>query len=1192
MRNMFTIFRREFATYFNSPIGYIYIIVFLLLNAFLFLTPFFINPRADMRPMFNLLPFILCVLIPLITMRLWAEDRKENTIEMLLTFPMHPHELVLGKYIASVVFFVVALLSTATIPIMLYWLGRPDLGAVLTSYIGAFFLGMLFLALGTFLSALVRDQIVAAVLALAACFGLYLAGTDFVAIPLDGWINGLGTFVKKILGVTPHYDSFARGILGMIDISYFLVWSILFLFLNGMYLEGRNRPGARAIFGTAVALCLVIGMFFSWLIADVSLGRVDCTEGKIHTVSEATKAILKRLNVPVQVTLYITPKEKMPTELKSLEQDIRDKLKEMSISSGKKLRYKIVHLEADNLLKSLEPVMGKKTPKSKKEQSKETVEKTLYDKGVTPVSVATFKRSQQSTKLIYSRIGIAYEGNKEEILPPILPQNLHDLEYQTAKAVNHLTHKRKPVVVLVAPKDEVPPHIARLLRQMNRPVPRSQDPYQTLEVVLKREKYEVKRVELSKKDPLPANYDALIIIAPKELSERQKWEIARAVRSGKNVLLAVQQYTFNYDIREGHLSIQKSEENPQVNDWLKNYGITIDQNQLLDENNVMLTISTNQLEMMFGGGRQLKLPNHVLVTPSNMNQDVSLTSRLEGFPYLWGTALTIDKEHVQRLGIKLTTLFTSSKRSWKIAKNAQLTNVDLEGVPSELDLMRLAVLSPHYIFLETSTSDKNLKKGPVPASLRQAFALHERRLSTTAKLEKKADDRWHLQDLRYLFSLDNTYQKQLDNATLAEALSAEFAKRQEELSGQTTLTVDKKGSRWLVNDKKNNRNYTIEKEQAALYIYDGDPKKAHDYLLAAIADSKLVVLHQDLLAKIEEQGKLSPSAFFSLGEKSWYIADKQQAVQLDAEVAASLNKAKLNAKIIEKFAKDSQLLNLSATAKVTVVTAGQRWLLTDKANNREYLLIHSGDKIYGYRHLLALAAKYSANLDQGEISSDMRSDFANAYETLALTATVTTLQKGRQWLIVSDDQRYWIEKDANGLRVFPYVRYLIRTEKHNHREYLFVYRQIAPAPFPLMVMLKGQFPDVYEGKSRPRWPKPERQPFSARNNDNTPEPPAQNITPLPANMMILGCANVFRKSFINKSFKLFLNCAETMALSGELIKIRSRQMIPRDIDNIENPTWWKFLNYGFMPLVFLVIGVLRMMLRHSRRVRYTLQMQD
>lgn len=673
-KNIRTIFGREFKTYFNSPIGYIYIIVFLLINSSLFITPFFLNPQADMRSMFNLLPFLCCVLIPLISMRLWAEDRKENTIEMLLTFPMKPYHLVLGKYLAGLFFFMIALACTWTIPFMLGRLGRPDWGIIFSSYLGALMLGAFFLAVGSLLSSLVRDQIIAAVLSILACFGLFLLGMDFIAMAIDAYAPGIGSLLKELLGVTSHYESFTRGIIAIVDIVYFLVWITIFLFLNGLFLEGRSRPNSSAIFSMGVLVCFFIGIFFNYLVFDMSLGRIDCTEGQIYTVSDATLKILSGLKIPVQVNLYITPKDQMPTEMKTLEQDILDKLNEMRIASNGKLNYKAVHLEVKQLVKNRLQI----DPDEKKEESKanKSLEETLLDKGVQPFSVQIFKGDQHSTQLIYSAMGIAYKEKKEEILPQVTSRNLYDLEYQLISTIYRLVRDKKPVVALVAPKDEVPAHIKQLMMQMGRPVPASQDPYEILEGVLDKEGYEVKRVELSKKEPLPENYDALAVIHPKDMNERQKWELSRALASGKNVLLAVQQYSMNYSVDRGYLSIDRQEQNPATNEgWLKEYGVSINEDYLMDENNITLTISdsSNPLAAIMGG-QQIKLPNHILINAANMNQQVSITNRISQLPYLWGTALDINEDKIKENKLESTILLQSSPRSWKVPSSIPISD--------------------------------------------------------------------------------------------------------------------------------------------------------------------------------------------------------------------------------------------------------------------------------------------------------------------------------------------------------------------------------------------------------------------------------------------------------------------------------------------------------------------------------------
>ncbi|MCL4215995.1 MAG: Gldg family protein, partial [Candidatus Hydrogenedentes bacterium] len=131
----------------------------------------------------------------------------------------------------------------------------------------------------------------------------------------------------------------------------------------------------------------------------------------------------------------------------------------------------------------------------------------------------------------------------------------------------------------------------QIMMQMGQQVPPPQDPYDALEQILVFEKYNIERVELTKESPLPAEYDSLVVVNPEQLNDRQRWEIARALRSGKNVLMAVQNYEWNYQINRDRLNVNKTDENPQVNDLLENYGVKVADEVLMDVNHVALTIT-------------------------------------------------------------------------------------------------------------------------------------------------------------------------------------------------------------------------------------------------------------------------------------------------------------------------------------------------------------------------------------------------------------------------------------------------------------------------------------------------------------------------------------------------------------------------------------------------------------------------
>ncbi len=240
MQATLTIFRREFASYFNSPIAYIFIIAFLVLNSGLFMTGFFLNGAADLRSFFGNLPFFLIFFIPAVSMRLWAEDKRTGTFELLMTLPIRAREVMMGKYLAALAFYLIALAGTLPLPIMVSALGNPDLGAIWSAYIGAALLGGLYLAVGSFTSGLMRDQISAVILGIMACFLIFIVGVPGVAATVDGWLPGLGSFFQHYLGLSGHYEMMLRGVITLGDLAYFLGLTAVFLSLNTLWLKGRK----------------------------------------------------------------------------------------------------------------------------------------------------------------------------------------------------------------------------------------------------------------------------------------------------------------------------------------------------------------------------------------------------------------------------------------------------------------------------------------------------------------------------------------------------------------------------------------------------------------------------------------------------------------------------------------------------------------------------------------------------------------------------------------------------------------------------------------------------------------------------------------------------------------------------------------------------------------------------------------
>ncbi len=657
--HVLTVFRREISAYFNAAIAYIFIIVFVLLNGGLFMTQFFLIGVADMRSFFGMLPFILSVFLPAVTMRLWAEEKRGNTQELLLTLPMATHELVIGKFLASFVFYLTALAGTLTIPLMLRFLGSPDPGLVIGGYFGAALLGAFFLALGIFISGLCHDQIVAFILSMMVCFGLFLMGTEFMATSIDGWLPGLGTFLRHFIGCAGHFESFAKGVIDNRDALYFLVGAVIFLVLNGFWFEGRMKPGAKKVFTMAVVISVGIFLSGNWFFSGFSLGRFDLTQGKLYTISPATKKIFKELKAPVIAKFYVSPADKMPTGLKTLEQDIIDKMDELRVAASGNFQYKIFHMEAANVVEN-----------AGKEGTGESLEQQLQRKGIQPFQVRAVESDEVAVRLVYAAISIAYKEKPEEIIPRVMPDNLNQLEYLFASKIYRMTLEQTPKVALVAPYEEktVEPEMQAILAQMGGKTPQGyrEDNYELIPLALQYEGYDFSRIKLNEQEPIPADTKTLAILEPEKLSDRQRFEINRFVRGGGSLFMAVQNYNYGYESNGRDLEISPVRKDPQVNPLLNQWGFEVDEQILVDQQHDVINLSGGAKLGPFEISVPVKVPIQILVTQSGMNPDISITSRLSPLFYLWGTAVKMQNEKIKTENLKVETLLNSSQESWTV----------------------------------------------------------------------------------------------------------------------------------------------------------------------------------------------------------------------------------------------------------------------------------------------------------------------------------------------------------------------------------------------------------------------------------------------------------------------------------------------------------------------------------------------
>lgn len=240
MNSTLVIARREFLSYWLSPIAYVVLIIFLGLNTFFFLNRnFFALGVADLSSMFFLWVYLFIFIVPAVSMRLWAEERKQGTLELLLTYPARLGALVLGKYVAALAFMVIGILLTIPIVMTVSALGDLDLGPVVGSYIGSILLISAYLSLGLFLSSLTENQIVAFLVTLVGLLLLNL--TRFIQVSEN--LPRPVIAVLEWIGLGDHFIALSRGVVSSQDVIYFAVFTALFLWLNTVVLEAKKWRG-------------------------------------------------------------------------------------------------------------------------------------------------------------------------------------------------------------------------------------------------------------------------------------------------------------------------------------------------------------------------------------------------------------------------------------------------------------------------------------------------------------------------------------------------------------------------------------------------------------------------------------------------------------------------------------------------------------------------------------------------------------------------------------------------------------------------------------------------------------------------------------------------------------------------------------------------------------------------------------
>jgi len=427
--NIWTLAKKELRGYFGSPVAIIFLGAFLLVVLFTFfwIESFLARGVADIRPMFDWMPILLIVLVSSLAMRLWSEEERAGTIEVLLTLPVPRWQLVLGKFVAGMILVAVALGLTLGVPITVAIMGNLDWGPVFGGYVAALLLAAAYLSIGMCVSAVTDSQIVALIGTALVCGLLYLPGAPQIANYAGG---GLGDFLRAI-GSGSRFSSVARGVLDLRDLAYYASLVGVFLGLNA-YLLGRRRSSTgprtrmqRTNAQLAVALAAGNALLFNLWLSPVAQARVDLTQSGEYSLSPATEKVLASLDEPLLIRAYFS--QKTHPKLEPLRPLIVDLLDEYRAIGGGKVRVEVVDPSKDEQLE-----------KEAKEEY-----------GVESVPIRFASRTEQSVVNAFFHIVVAYGDHYEVLgiddLIEVRPLDVGDVDIRLRNFEYDLTRTIKKV---------------------------------------------------------------------------------------------------------------------------------------------------------------------------------------------------------------------------------------------------------------------------------------------------------------------------------------------------------------------------------------------------------------------------------------------------------------------------------------------------------------------------------------------------------------------------------------------------------------------------------------------------------------------------------------------------------------------------------------------------------------------------
>jgi ABC-2 type transport system permease protein len=565
---MYSLFKKEIKAFLGSLIGYLVVGTFLLVTGlflWIFKGAYNIpeNGYATLDGLFTLAPWLYLFLIPAITMRFFADEKRSGTIEILLTHPISDFKIVLAKFFAGWVLVLFSLLPTLLYFLSVYLLGNPigsiDTGATWGSFIGLFFLATIYISIGILASSLTENQIVAFILAMALSFIFYL-GFEFIAT------SGVSYGLEQLLSwfsINSHYRSVSRGAIDLRDLIYFVGMTLFFLYATSLFLR-KGKLKNKKTKTNATLFVVVLTVIF--VVSANFLLRFDLTSDKRFTVSSVSTRVVSEFEKPVDIELYLDGE--LEPGLRKIQTEIFEKIAILNAYSPQPIRIRV-----------FDPY----TIVNRKKQDKFI--KSLVKKGVRPTSFRRKTEKGVSTKYIFPGAIIQYNGRK--IAVNFLKNNpdfsyelnfnhsIETIEFELINAFQKLLRTEKSTVAFLQGQDEA-----------NR--------YETADLTAElHTDFNIKETTAEQLNNAPSTVDILIVANPKKaFTEHEKLIIDQYIMQGGKVLWLIDPVQVSLDSLSNGYKTYSFPHNINLSDQFFRYGVRLNYDLLQDANCIRLRVNT------------------------------------------------------------------------------------------------------------------------------------------------------------------------------------------------------------------------------------------------------------------------------------------------------------------------------------------------------------------------------------------------------------------------------------------------------------------------------------------------------------------------------------------------------------------------------------------------------------------------